>query len=347
MPAALIALGSNLGNKQHNVQQAFQLLHTHENINVVAQSGLHTSQPAGGPGGQQEFVNAAVAVNTTLDPHALLREMWQIEDALGRERVQHWGPRTLDLDLLLFDQQVIDTADLQVPHPRMAHRRFVLEPATEAAPQMKHPRLRLTVQQMLDHLNNSPPYFALTGATGCGKSTLMADVAEVAGLRRIDEPVDDASLTDYYGDPENAAWHVEMQILRLRTRLLDAASQMPQFASGGAISDFWFDQALAFARIALPDKAFEQYQTAWIEASQKVIQPRLVVVLQTTPGETRRRIHHRGRHYELQLSEADLATLQNGIEQIAHHTQTPLLYLNGANRDAARAELLATIEAMR
>jgi len=346
MPLALIALGSNLGDRRDNIRRAIQRLASHAAISVVSQSSLHGTAPAGGPSGQQDFVNAAVTVQTSLQPLALLQQMLLIETSLGRRRVQHWGPRTVDLDLLLFEDQVLALPDLVLPHPRMAHRRFVLEPAAETAPAMRHPVLGWTVAEMLQHINTSAPYYAITGATGCGKSTLMAAVASEGGLQRIDEPVDDASLTQYYGDPASAAQRVELQILKLRTELLHVNTQRAVAAGRSAVSDFWFNQALAFARIALSDDHFQQFQAEWRRAEQLVIKPRLVVVLQTQPAEVRQRIVQRGRKYQQHLSTTDIPELQRGIEQVAAACNTPRLMLDGANSDAARAELLATIAAM-
>jgi len=347
MPLALIALGSNLGQREANIVQAIEQLDAHRAVRVTSRSGMHGTAPAGGPAGQPDFVNAAVQVETSLPPQALLHEMLRIETQLGRERLERWGPRTLDLDLLLYEDVVLHSAELSLPHPRMAHRRFVLEPAAVAAPHMVHPELGSTVAGMLDHLNHSAPYFAVTGPTGCGKSTLVAAVAQAAGMSRIDEPVDDASLAQYYGDPASAAYRVELEILRLRTALLAPAAQAGNLQGAGAVSDFWFDQARAFARLSLTASDFAQFEAAWAEAHAAVLQPRLVVVMKTAATEVERRIQKRGRQYEANVNPADIERLQNAIEDVARHARTPLLYLDGADTATARDELLATIGAMR
>src|SRR5260221_497271 len=136
MAAALIALGSNLGDRQRNLDDTIAQLAAQSGIHHVAKSRWHATRPIGGPPGQREFLNGAALIETTLSPEQLHAALKQIEAAAGRNRGERWAPRTLDLDLLLYDDRVIDTPDLTVPHPRMAFRRFVLEPAAEVSPAM-------------------------------------------------------------------------------------------------------------------------------------------------------------------------------------------------------------------
>jgi 2-amino-4-hydroxy-6-hydroxymethyldihydropteridine diphosphokinase len=153
---ALIALGSNLGNRRANLDGALDALRATAGVIVARVSTYHETDPVGGPPGQGPFLNAAAALETTLDPFALLAILRGIEETAGRVRTIHWGERTLDLDLLYFGDRVIATPELQLPHPRLASRRFVLEPLAEIAPDAVDPIRHRTVAELLADLNSDP-----------------------------------------------------------------------------------------------------------------------------------------------------------------------------------------------
>jgi len=119
-------------------------------VRVVRVSSAIETAPVGGPPGQGPYLNAAAEVATHLPPRALLARLLETERSLGRERREKNGPRTIDLDLLLYDDVVLDEPGLTLPHPRMHERRFVLSPLSEIAPDVVHPRLRKTIRRLLD-----------------------------------------------------------------------------------------------------------------------------------------------------------------------------------------------------
>jgi dihydroneopterin aldolase/2-amino-4-hydroxy-6-hydroxymethyldihydropteridine diphosphokinase len=127
---AIIALGSNLGDRVAYLRFGLERL-----SNVVSQSQVFETDPVGGPDNQGPYLNMVAVIDTDLDPYALLRRLLQIEAEAHRVRVERWGPRTLDLDLLFYDDVTINSEELIVPHPRFAERRFVLEPLSEVAPE--------------------------------------------------------------------------------------------------------------------------------------------------------------------------------------------------------------------
>ena len=148
MARAYIGLGSNLGDREANIRRAIDLLGEHPGVKIAAASSLVESEPAGGLP-QGPYLNAAAALETTLEPRELLAACQDIERELGRERGERWAPRTIDLDILLYDERVIDEPDLKVPHPLMTSRRFVLEPLAEIGPDAVHPVLEKTVKEIL------------------------------------------------------------------------------------------------------------------------------------------------------------------------------------------------------
>lgn len=126
-----IGLGSNLGDRDAHIRQALNELAADADIRVLRSSKFHETEAVGGPDGQPRYLNAVAELATDLDPHALLNRLQQIEARHGRERHVPNGPRTLDLDLLIYRNLSINTQDLRVPHPRMWQRDFVIEPLQE------------------------------------------------------------------------------------------------------------------------------------------------------------------------------------------------------------------------
>jgi deoxyadenosine/deoxycytidine kinase len=188
-------------------------------------------------------------LETSLPPRELLGLLQQIENELGRHRTERWGPRPIDLDLLLYDELVLATPELTLPHPRLTWRRFVLEPAAEVAGSMIDPTTGWSIARLLAHLNESMPYVAITGPIAAGKSRLAERLVQAisaekkgtgsfcakhpegrSGKRRlspflsparlISEQPDWSRLDEFYADPAGHAWATELEFLNERARLL-------------------------------------------------------------------------------------------------------------------------------
>lgn len=152
---AMIGLGSNLGDRRAFLEGAIAALAASPGVEVRRVSSFRETEPVGGPAGQGPFLNAVAVLETALDPFELLHLLREIEARAGRVRTIRWGARTLDLDLLLFDDRIIETDELTVPHPRLAERRFVLEPLAEVAPDAVEPTRGRTVSELWEELHRS------------------------------------------------------------------------------------------------------------------------------------------------------------------------------------------------
>lgn len=152
MSIAYIALGSNLGDKEKNLRRALLLL-TQQGVEIVRVSSFFSTEPYGVTD-QPQFLNAVACVRTSLAPLALLDVLLATELAMGRVRLRHWGERNIDLDLLLYEDVVLDTPRLRLPHPDMQNRDFVLLPLAEIAPELKHPTLEKTIYELKENLMN-------------------------------------------------------------------------------------------------------------------------------------------------------------------------------------------------
>ena len=148
-----VALGANLGDREGNIRAALGELSATAGVTLGRVSSLIETAPIGGPVGSPKYLNAAAELLTTLGSHALLHRTLEIEKSLGRVRRDKWEPRTIDIDLLLFGDQIISSQELVIPHPLMHERRFVLEPLAQIAPDAVHPVLQMTIAGLLQNLD--------------------------------------------------------------------------------------------------------------------------------------------------------------------------------------------------
>ena len=160
MPRVFLSLGSNLGDRISHIQQAVSSLSMLENVQIIKTSSFYETEPWGNKN-QNWFVNACVALDTTLTPLDLLKECQRIEMQLGRMRIneEKWGQRAIDIDILMYDNEIISDNVLTVPHPYFHLRAFVLVPMLEVKADLVHPVLNKTVSEIYDELENPEDVF--------------------------------------------------------------------------------------------------------------------------------------------------------------------------------------------
>jgi 2-amino-4-hydroxy-6-hydroxymethyldihydropteridine diphosphokinase len=331
MAQCLIGLGSNLGDRRRALDEALAELVRRPEIRLVAQSAWIETRPAGGPPDQSPYLNGAALLETALGPEPLLGVLQEIECAGGRQRDRRWDPRTIDLDLLLYDEVVLSLPGLEIPHPRMAGRRFVLEPAARIAGEMLHPRIGWTIWQLLAHLDSSPCYLAIDEAVGSGAITVARQVAQRTGSRLLS-----AAL------PAKPA----LEWLEGLTRQLQADRPEWHEPAAATVSDFWLDASAVVARQCVSAPRWDVFRTRWEEVRLGLVRPRLIVLLETPVEEGMRRLRELpgGSDWVAERIEWMSAAI---VEAALEPGQGPVLRLPGTNLDAAADEVTAALEAMR
>ena len=261
---ALIGLGSNLGDRKATLDLAVASLSGSTGVTLRSVSRYHETAPVGGPAGQGAFLNAAAALETSLEPEALLDLLNAIERHAGRVRSELWGERTLDLDLLLYGSETIDTPRLRVPHPWLALRRFVLAPLAEIAPEAIDPGTGRRIDDLLANLDRRPSYLAFAtrpdlgwapavGVVGHGIG-IYIDVVRALAAATVERR---AAEIEQWSGPEEAAFEARIQAMfviletvgRRRDPFFEHAARWLQRDSWSAaawgdrwvVSSFWFD----------------------------------------------------------------------------------------------------------
>ena len=167
MTEVFLGLGSNLGAREANLRRAVELLPSY-GVTVVEQSPVYDTAPVDAPPGSGRFLNAVCRAETALRPQTLLRAVKGLESALGRLPGPRNAPRTIDIDILLFGDEVVDTPELRIPHPRFATRAFVLTPLAAIAPNARHPLLGIRVSELLAAVAGREDVVRWEAATGGG-----------------------------------------------------------------------------------------------------------------------------------------------------------------------------------
>jgi 2-amino-4-hydroxy-6-hydroxymethyldihydropteridine diphosphokinase len=315
------------------------MLRTTPCVSELRHSAWHATHAIGGPPGQPEFLNGAAVMETSLPSELLLARLLEIEQTLGRVRAELSGPRTIDLDLLLYDDVVQHTPGLQLPHPRMAFRRFVLQPASEVASEMRHPIIGWTVAQLLKHVQFAQPYVAISGSVHQATRQLAHAVAAKVGWKLVDfAEGDDASP---FGGLASLGLSQTIEFLRQQATLLDRkrwlGSRQP-----GAITPFWIEDLLAIGDALWPGAMTD----AWQSLVASIVPPKLLVVYEATSQQ-----FHESQTSEQKQSSSVAVALWHRLNEARRARAGrpglgPVLWLEGGSLAHAEAELTAAIQAM-
>ena len=351
----IIALGSNKGNKFENLQEG--LMFMHQTLGTIKKISKVYKSPAVGFEGD-EFLNACVKLTTQLKPKKILKHLLEIETKLGRVRTEgkDYESRTLDLDLLFYDNQVIKTETLQVPHPRLQERKFVLMPLQDIDSKWEHPVLKKTMAELLETCADDTQvlpqniwlknplksycwsqhnFIAIEGNIGAGKTSLASQISEDFNAKLILERfADNPFLPKFYKEPQRYAFTLEMSFLADRyQQISDDLSQLDLFKDF-IVSDYDVHKSLIFSRVTLPEDEFKLYRKLFYQVYRDIAKPDLYVYLYQNTERLQKNIKKRGRNYEQDIQDEYLDKINAGyIEFLRNQTDLNVKIIDISERD--------------
>lgn len=328
-----ISIGSNQGDRYHYLQEAVNAIFD-EIGGIQKISPVYETTSWGFEA--DDFLNAVLLVQTCLSPVQVLKKLFKIENKLGRTRNinDSYESRTIDLDILYFDHQVLDSKTLQVPHINLQNRRFVLQPLCDLSPEFAHPLLKKTntqlltacedntkVQKMQRWLKNPISeynlsrfsYVAIEGNIGAGKTTLAETISQDFNAKIVLERfADNPFLPKFYEDKSRYAFPLEMSFLADRyQQVLDDLGQLDLFKDF-VVADYDIYKSLIFAKVTLQEEEFKLYRRLFEMMYKDTKRPDLYVFLFQSTEKLIENIKKRGRDYEQTISADYLESIQKG-----------------------------------
>jgi 2-amino-4-hydroxy-6-hydroxymethyldihydropteridine diphosphokinase len=326
-----LSLGTNQGDKLDNLQQACNLVA--EKVGRIAKlSSVYKTSAWGFEG--EDFFNICIEVSTNLNPEKLLEKVLSIEQELGRKRSEssEYQSRTIDIDVLLFEDEIIFYKNLKVPHPRMLDRKFVMVPLTEIAPNLKHPIEKKTILICLQSCDDPSEiektdlqlkrpislvekfnYIAIEGNIGAGKTTLSNMIGDDFNAKLVLERfADNPFLPKFYEDNDRYAFPLEMSFLADRySQLTDDLAQFDLFKNF-IVSDYYIFKSLIFAQITLAKEEYVLYRRMFDIMYKEIAKPDLYVYLYQNTERLLDNIKNRGRDYEQNIAPDYLEKIHQG-----------------------------------
>lgn len=339
MIIAYIGLGSNLGDRKGFIHKALKMLAEAEDIEVARVSDLIETAPLGGAN-QPKYLNAVAQIKTTLTAENLHKTLLNIETSLGRTRKEKWSSRTIDLDLLLFGEEIINSPDLTVPHPQMHLRSFVLKGLCELNRELVHPVLKESIDELALRLNGAdfvingeqPQLVSVAGIIGVGKTTLARKLSNILDCKCILEAYDkNPYLPDVYAGKKELALDSQLFFLTSRVAQLNHHSLK---AGEILFADYVFDKELIYAKHLLNAEQLALYHTIHKQIISDIAAPVLVIYLIDFVENCLQRIHRRNRSYEQKIQPQFLDSLSRGHEKLfADWKKCPVIRLSMAEFD--------------
>lgn len=350
----ILSLGSNQGNRLENIVSCIDSLHN-EIGTIIRVSKLYESPSWGFE--SENFYNCAVVMHTHKTAHQLLEECLLLEESLGRIRqyATSYEARIIDIDVITFDEEIIASEKLTVPHPEMQNRLFVLLPMQDLNLDWRHPILQKYLHELLvlseDKSNcivvnnleipidkiklNHFNYIAIEGNIGAGKTTLTNKLAEDFNAKTVLERfADNPFLPKFYEDQNRYAFPLEMSFLADRyQQISDDLAQFDLFKDF-IVADYHIFKSLIFAKVTLAEDEFRLYKTMFDIIYKEMLKPDLYIYLYQSTERLLHNIKERGRSYEQEIPATYLDKINNGyLDYIKSQTGLNVLIIDVTNRD--------------
>ncbi|MGZ9676775.1 2-amino-4-hydroxy-6-hydroxymethyldihydropteridine diphosphokinase [Flavobacterium sp. GNP001] len=350
----ILSIGSNQGDRLASIEQSLQLIH--QQVGTILRVSRLYQSPAWGFE-SDDFYNCAVVIHTYNSAHKVLTQVLKIEKQLGRSRngTAGYAARTIDIDIIAFDNEVIQSEKLQVPHPLMQDRNFVLLPLQDLNLDWEHPVLGKTITQMVSMStdvnactvvqNMTQPlqsiplerynYVAFEGNIGAGKTTLATKIAEDFNAKTVLERfADNPFLPKFYKDQNRYAFPLEMSFLADRyQQLSDDLAQFDLFKDF-LVADYHIFKSLIFAKITLAEDEYRLYRNLFDIIYKEMPRPDLYVYLYQNSERLLQNIKKRGRSYEQKIPADYLDKINSGyLDYIKSQTNLNVLIIDVSDRD--------------
>ncbi|MEP7094814.1 MAG: 2-amino-4-hydroxy-6-hydroxymethyldihydropteridine diphosphokinase [Flavobacterium sp.] len=350
----VLSIGSNQGNRLENIENCISLIH--QEVGTVIQVSKLYETPAWGFE-SDAFYNCALLLHSNLSAQKILSQILKVEKKLGRIRSDQQGyqSRIIDVDLIVFDDEIIDSEKLQIPHPLMQNRKFVLLPIWDLKLDWKHPVFQKTISELIAispddsvctvvqdlkyPLQKIPlqqfNYIALEGNIGAGKTTLVHKIAEDFNAKTVLERfADNPFLPKFYKDQNRYAFPLEMSFLADRyQQLSDDLAQFDLFKDF-IVADYHIFKSLIFAKITLAEDEYRLYRNLFDIIYKEMPKPDLYIYLYQNTERLLQNIKRRGRNYEQNISADYLDKINNGyLEYIKSETDLNVLIIDVSDRD--------------